>query len=381
MPGFPKKLAAKLQERTTNNALRELKERASLVDFSSNDYLGFSREPKLKETTEEILSKTEIQHGATGSRLLTGQHALHRSLEKYLSGYFGLESALLFNSGYDANLGFFSSVPQRGDVVLYDELVHASIRDGVKLGNATSYKFKHNDIQDLNEAVARCRKNDFNGEVYVVTESVFSMDGDSPNLQQLTSYCDAQKIHLVVDEAHALGVFGKGLLVTLGLERQVFALIITFGKAMGCHGAAILGSALLKTYLVNFARSLIYTTAMPPYNLALLQAAFIHLDSEQGKQAVKTLSKRISYFKDRMANLQLEKLFLTGNAAIQIAMANSNRKAKQMAQQLYTLGLDVRPILSPTVPLGNERLRICLHAYNTEEEMETLLRSIKEIYE
>jgi len=380
MLGFPEKLQRKLEDRTTKNALRQLCILEGLTDFSSNDYLGFSREDSIAQQAVQMLRANENQNGATGSRLLTGNHALHESLEEYLSSSYGIPRALLFNSGYDANLGFFSSVPQRGDVVLYDELVHASIRDGITLGNAKAYKFKHNNLTSLDEKMRHCRKLYPEGTFYVVTESVFSMDGDSPDLVELARFCSKNDLYLVVDEAHATGVFEKGLVSQLGLEQQVFALLITFGKAMGCHGAAILGSKELATYLVNFSRSFMYTTAMPPHTVALIKAGFLHLESTVGKAAVNTLLKRIAHFRTTVAALQLEALFLNSSSAIQIAVLKNSGKTKVLSESLKEKGFDVRAILSPTVQEGNERLRICLHAFNTEEEITKLIQTIKTIY-
>ncbi len=380
MPNFPKKLTQKLEERVQGDSLRELRSYGNLVDFSSNDYLGFSKEGDIEKKAVGLVGKEAPKNGSTGSRLLTGNHGLHGNLEGYLSELYGLEGALLFNSGYDANLGFFSCVPQRGDVVFYDELVHASIRDGMQLGKATAYKFAHNSLSSLDERISWCRKKGFTGEYYVVTESVFSMDGDSPDLENLVAYCNKNNTHLVVDEAHALGVFGKGLVAGKGLEKSIFALIITFGKAMGCHGAAILGSRKLKSFLINFSRSLMYTTAMAPHNVALIWASFLYLNGKKGQEAIENLKARIAYFKESVTSLQLESRFLKSDAAIQIAIMENKGKAKKVSQKLRDAGFDVRAILPPTVPEGNERLRLCLHAFNTNEEITELLHTIKENY-
>src|SRR5690606_18769580 len=188
--------------------------------------------------------------------------------EDYIKEFHGSEAALIYNSGYDANIGFFSSVPQRGDIILYDELVHASIREGIRLSHARAFKFKHNDLQDLDSLLLKYNSKQDNLDqryIYVVTESVFSMDGDTALLEGLTNITDIQGAYLIVDEAHATGVFGKkgqGLVQHLDLQKRVFARIITFGKAMGAHGAVITGSKLLGDYLINFSRSFIYTTAL-----------------------------------------------------------------------------------------------------------------------
>ena len=178
---FPKKLSAKLVQRKENNSLRNLGERSDLIDFSSNDYLGFAKSEVIFNKTHQFLIDKNIKiNGATGSRLLSGNHNLYTETEKELCEFHNSETSLIFNSGYDANIGFFSSVPQRGDIILYDELIHASIRDGIQLSSAKSYKFKHNNLQNLDEMLKRVQHNE--SDVYIVTESVFSMDGDSPDL-------------------------------------------------------------------------------------------------------------------------------------------------------------------------------------------------------
>ena len=249
---FPKNLTVKLEIRKQNNALRKLAAPNDLIDFSSNDYIGFSNNKVIFEQTHQYLIDNNcIQNGATGSRLISGNHKVYQEAENYIANFHQSETALIFNSGYDANVGFFSSVPQKGDLILYDELSHASIRDGIQLSNAKAYKFKHNDFEDLEKLIQRyqteqaCTERSRSAEVYIVTESVFSMDGDCPNMEELVTVSDKNGCYLVVDEAHALGVFGstgEGLVQMLGLQDQVFARIMTFGKGLGCHGSAIVGS-------------------------------------------------------------------------------------------------------------------------------------------
>ena len=283
MVRFPKKIQSKLSNRSATNSLRKLSSQNNLIDFSSNDYLGFSKAKEIFDKTHQYLVDNNLQqNGATGSRLLSGNHKLHELVEQELATFFNAESTLIFNSGYDANVGLFSSVPQRGDIILYDEFIHASIRDGIRLSNAKSFSFKHNALDDLETKIgsAKAQSKIPYSEIYIVTESVFSMDGDSPDLKSVLDLCEEHNAHLIVDEAHAVGVFGNkgcGLVKELGLENEVFARIITFGKGMGCHGAAIMGAVKLKEYLVNFARSFMYTTALPPHALATIKIAFEHL--------------------------------------------------------------------------------------------------------
>ncbi|MDG2194979.1 MAG: pyridoxal phosphate-dependent aminotransferase family protein [Polaribacter sp.] len=378
---FPKKLKSKLSTRLENQALRTLGKPSNLVDFSSNDYLGFAKSATIFDETHQFLVANNIKlNGVTGSRLLSGNHALYGDVEALLCDFHQSEAALVFNSGYDANIGFFSSVPQRGDVILYDEAIHASIRDGIQLSNAKAYKFKHNNIEDLQHRIlsVRAQSRTQELEIYVVTESVFSMDGDSPDLQAISEICKKHRAHLIVDEAHAVGVFGQygcGEVQRLGLEREVFARIVTFGKALGCHGAAILGSLALKNYLVNFARSFIYTTGLSPHALATIKIGYNQLiilsDNEESQQ--EKLAENISFFKSELLSLGLQRLFIESDSAIHCCVISGNQNVKEIAQKLQENGFDVKPILSPTVQQGEERLRFCLHAYNSRKEITDVL--------
>jgi len=376
---FPKNLTAKLETRKQNNALRKLSLPNNLIDFASNDYIGFSKNKAIFEETHQYLIENDyIQNGATGSRLLSGNHKVYQETENVISKFHQSESALIFNSGYDANVGFFSSVPQKGDFILYDALSHASIRDGIQLSNAKSYKFRHNDFEDLEELIQRCHiersRDTLINEVYIVTESVFSMDGDAPNLGELAQLSEKYNCRLVIDEAHALGVFGEngqGLVQELQLQDQVFARIMTFGKGLGCHGAAILGSQELKNYLVNFARSFIYSTGLSPHSVATILIAYQHLETE--KSAIQKLRENIVHFNQEKHLLGLKPLFVRSKSAIQSAIIPGNEKVKNIALQIQDKGFDVKAILSPTVPEGQERLRFCLHSFNTKEEISEVL--------
>lgn len=379
MKCFPKSLQQKLNQREQNNALRKLSLSNDLIDFASNDYIGFSKNRSIfEETHQYLIANNILQNGATGSRLLSGNHKIYQETEDFIAKFHQTESALIFNSGYDANVGFFSSVPQKGDFILYDELCHASIRDGIQLSNAKAYKFGHNDFEDLEKLILRCRDLQNKGvminEIYVVTESVFSMDGDTPNLEELAQFSDKYRANLVVDEAHALGVFGdqgEGLVQMLGLQDRVFARIMTFGKGLGCHGAAILGSQELKQYLVNFSRSFIYTTGLSPHSIATILVAFQFLEKE--KQNIIALRENIIHFNQEKNMLGLKPLFVRSKSSIQSAIIPGNEKVKTIAGQLQEKGFDVKAILSPTVPEGQERLRFCLHSYNSKEEISEVL--------
>ncbi len=377
---LPKKLTQKLETRKQNQALRRLPIDYYGVDFASNDYIGFSKSKTIFEETHELLvSKNVSSNGATGSRLLSGNHPLYEETENHIATFHQSDTALLFNSGYDANVGFFSAVPQKGDFILYDEYCHASIRDGIQLSNAKAYKFQHNDYEDLQRLLEKCQSEEdqsaLGTEIYIVTESVFSMDGDCPEFEIILSLSEKHKAYVIVDEAHALGVFGstgEGLMQSQHLQHRIFARIMTFGKGLGCHGAAVLGSHELKQYLVNFARSLIYTTALPPHSVATILIAYHQLEKE--KTTIQNLRDNIVFFNQEKQLLGLKPIFVRSKSAIQSAIIPGNEKVKAIAKQLQENGFDVKAILAPTVPEGQERLRFCIHSYNTEEEMAQVLQ-------
>ena len=369
---FPKNLTDKLEGRKQNKSLRVLPQSNDLIDFASNDYIGFSKSEAIFDAAHQFLLDHNIKNnGATGSRLISGNHFLYTETERHIAQFHEAESALLFNSGYDANVGFFSAVPQRNDVVLFDELCHASIRDGIQMSNAKSYKFQHNDFEDLERLLL---KQSQNSTIYIVTESVFSMDGDCPNLEELIAVSEKYNCYLVIDEAHALGVFGEkgeGLMQDLKLQDKIFARIMTFGKGLGCHGAVVLGSNELKSYLVNFARSFIYTTGLSPHSVATILTGYHYL--EKDKNAIELLRENIIFFNQVKKMLNLSPLFIRNKSAIQSVIIPGNEKVKSIANSLQNEGFDVKAILSPTVPEGQERLRFCLHSYNSKEEITRLL--------
>ena len=378
---LPNKLQDKIDARVKDNSLRSLDVRQDLIDFSSNDYLGFSRSKKIYDAASATLKKLQHQvNGATGSRLLTANHPLYHVTEKQIARFHNSPSALIFNSGYDANIGFFSSVPQRGDVILYDRLCHASIRDGITMSHAKGHKFAHNNLQALEVLLKAHKQSSKTGaEMYVVTEAVFSMDGDIPPLNAIATLCKKHKAFLIVDQAHATGVVGpkgKGLIQELAIEDLIFARIVTFGKALGCHGAAILASGELKNYLVNFARSFIYTTALPAHALATIGAAYTEL--ENNSDVIKKLQNNITLLQGCIIKEHLTPYFIKSTSAIHSCVIKGNKATKDISALLRQNKFDVKAILSPTVPKGQERLRICLHSYNTKEDITTLVRLLKE---
>lgn len=333
----------KLQKREEEGTMRSLSLWSGLEDYYSNDYLGMS----------SLTFENELYGGSTGSRLISGNSSQAEECERFLANWFRTEAALVFNSGYDANLGFFSSVPQKGDLVLYDEYIHASIRDGIRLSFADHFSFKHNDVKDLKK-----KWKHVNGTVFVVVESLYSMDGDMAPLGEIANFCEEKKVNLIVDEAHACGVFGyhgRGIVDCLDDPTKVFARIVTFGKAYGYHGAAVLGSEELKRFLINFARSFIYTTALPPHSYFEIQQRVGH---ESIPERQRKLQIEIQNFR---ASFPAGTFISEVNSPIQVMRIGDIGETKRLAETYLQKGWAVKPILSPTVPKGKEGIRFCLH--------------------
>lgn len=369
---FPEGLSRKLSLREQEGMFRVLQTHEGLIDFFSNDYLGFASNPNLDpESAGEEISPFQW-NGSTGSRLISGNSKAHEELESALAKFFRAESALLFNSGYDANIGLLSAVLQRQDAVFFDRLSHASIRDGISLSSASSYGFEHNDLGDLKKKISKARSR--GGQNYVIVESVYSMDGDEAPLEQLAEYCRSENLYLIVDEAHSTGVMGKdgsGMITTLGLENEVFARIHTFGKALGCHGAAVLGSKSLKNYLVNFARSFIYTTALPPREVLRISAALKQLEHSEQRDR---LSLNIDAFLSEIENLNLTSYFIPSRSPIQSFLLPDSSDPEEIKKVFQEHKMGAKVIFSPTVPKGQERIRICIHSFNTSSEIRRILQ-------
>ncbi|HNQ60977.1 MAG TPA: pyridoxal phosphate-dependent aminotransferase family protein [Bacteroidia bacterium] len=363
-----------LSGKKNNLSLRRLISSEGLVDFCSNDYLGLANSKELFHRTSEILEQfKEPLNGSTGSRLLTGNNKHFIQLENKIAAFHHAEAALIFNSGFDANFGLISSIAGKSDSIIYDELSHASIRDGIRLSTAKPYKFKHNDLSDLEHKLKIS-----NGIVYVIVESLYSMDGDKADLKEINKLCQKYSANLIIDEAHAGGIYGEngnGLACANEISHSVFARIITFGKAFGTHGAAVIGSKVLKEFLVNVSRPLMYSTALPPHSIAAISAAYDLQSTLDGER--KKLFDNIKYFKNQISKLDL-KGFLTSNTAIQSIIVPGNAEVKKLAEVFQNKGYDIRPILSPTVKSGTERLRVCIHSFNHQSDIRELGTILKQ---
>lgn len=342
---------SKLEERKLASNYRSLKQiPVDGIDFFSNDYLGISKD-------FESLGLTSLTfNGSTGSRLLSGNSIEAEACERFIAQKFKSLSALVFNSGYDANIGVFSSLPQKGDTIIYDEFIHASIRDGIRLSMAKAYSFKHNSLEDLEKKIKQAE-----GTVYLAIESIYSMNGDVVPLREIVNLSELYSCNIILDEAHSTGIYGdngEGLAVYLGLEDKIFARIITFSKAYGFFGAAVLGSNDFKDFLINFARSFIYSTALPKnyyQQLIKILSLDISLRIEQLQATIKLMNPSEFY------------------SPIQILRSNSLTQLIDLSNQFKQSGIYQRIIFSPTVPKGQECIRMCVHSFNTKEEVSKML--------
>lgn len=359
------KINAKLSVRKEQNSIRSLSLDEGLIDFYSNDYLGFSKSLKVEPPST---------NGSTGSRLLSGNSKQFQRLEQKLAQQHKADAALIFNSGYDANIGLFSCIADKEDTVIYDQYIHASIRDGLRLSSCRSFAFKHNNLSSLEQKLQQAT-----GHIIVVVESIYSMDGDRAPLEEIIDLSEQYKAHVIVDEAHATGVIDhstNGLTEHLKLEEKVFARIHTFGKALGIHGAVVLGSRSLREYLYNFARSFIYTTALSEHSLLSIEAAYTRLDIHKEEQVL--LRDNIILFKSLLSE-KLQRYLIDSDSPIQCFIIPGNTKVKAIEQGLLKKGIGIKAIRHPTVEKGKERIRLCLHSFNTETEIKHCLQALEEL--
>ncbi len=355
----------KLLERKEKGNFRSLMIGQGLVDFFSNDYLGLARDPELHRVINDDYHKeSTIGNGATGSRLLSGNSRFCEDLEKELASIFSGQSALLFNSGYMACQAVLSTVPARGDTIIYDEYIHACAKDGARLSQAKYFSFRHNDLADLENKIKKA-----SGICFIMVESIYSMDGDVALLEEIIKLCRLYGALLIVDEAHSTGVYGEGgsgMVCEANLQEEVFLRIYTFGKAMGVHGACIVGANEIRDYLINFARTFIFTTALPLHSLVSIKAAFNFIAKHP--EVRRRLFKNIEHYQDILNPHGIA----TSGGSIQTIKISGNQEVKLLATNLQNAGFDVRPILSPTVKVGEERLRICLHNFNLTSQIDRL---------
>jgi len=360
-----------LAEREKQHLLRHLPLLSEGIDFFSNDYLGIARDANLKLAIESEYQNAPPQNGATGSRLLSGNSRYAEQVEQQVADFHNAEAALIYPSGYTANLGLISCLATKETTLIMDELVHASLIDGARLGRSEKVRFKHNDPDDLE---AQLKK--ISGQKLVVVESVYSMDGDICPLENMVSSCLKHKAMIIVDEAHSIGISGAsgcGLVQELALEGSVTARVMTYGKAPGIHGAAVVGSKWLKEYQTNFSRSLIFSTAPTPHHFAGIAGFYKYLPKTN--ELTLLLTEVINYFIEKRKKHNGN--WLQSESHIQSLIVPGNAEVIEVAKKLREAGINALPIRKPSIPEGKERIRFCLHSYNTKEEIDLLFELLE----
>ncbi|KAL2200419.1 pyridoxal phosphate-dependent transferase [Corynascus similis CBS 632.67] len=405
-----------LNRRLSRNQLRRLTTvRYGMVDFSSNAYLSLSSQSAVQQaflTRLQAAASTPDNAGPAllgsgGSRLLDGNSSYAESLEHTIAAFHGAQAGLLFNSAMDANVGLFSCVPQPGDVIVYDELIHASVHDGMRMSRAVQkVPFRHNQVWDVpgarsvNKSLEEVLGSLVHGadghlfrsgdrHVFIAVEGIYSMDGDVAPLAGIVNcverYLPRRNGYIVVDEAHSIGILGKrgrGLVCELGLEQRVWARVLGFGKALGCTGGIVLCSPITRAYLINYARTLIYTTAMAFPTLASIETVYGFLTTGQAEPLLHNLRLLI-----REAHKGFKELCIRENAPAELLRVSNEKpespiipiftsQPRSLAGYCQARGFMVRPIVAPTVPKGRERIRVCIHAANSMPEIRGLVETV-----
>lgn len=367
--------AADLERLTSLARRRSLTPQAG-ADFSSNDYLGLARSSLMFDAAREALDRG-VPIGSGGSRLLRGNNCEHEALETEAAAFFGCERALFFSSGFAANETLFSTLPQRGDLVVHDELVHASAHEGMRIGRAEAIAVPHNNADAFDDAIRRWRASGGRGQVWIAVESLYSMDGDMAPHSDLATIADRHDAVLMVDEAHATGVFGpegRGLAAHLEGRDNVITLR-TFGKALGCEGALVCAPGTVADFLINRGRGFIFSTAPSPLMAAIARAALSFMQTAPGLR--EDLWQRIALAEEVFAPLGAT---VTGTQILPFVVG-SDAMAMELAGKVQAAGFDVRGIRPPTVPAGTARLRITITNNADAGNIEALADLLTQILE
>jgi 8-amino-7-oxononanoate synthase len=369
-PHLPR-LRADLAGLAALDRLRVLGPRAGR-DFASNDYLALAGAPRLAEAAARALD-AGVAIGSGGSRLLRGNHAEHEALEAEAARFFGSEAALFFSTGFAANACLFATVPQRGDLIAYDSLSHASVHEGLRLARADHRPFAHNDAQAADDAIAAWRRDGGVGMPWIAVESLYSMDGDRAPLADLAAVARRHDAMLVIDEAHATGVFGRdGRGLTADLPPGDRITLHTCGKALGCEGALVACPAVVRDFLVNRGRGFIFSTAPSPLMAAAVRAALAIIADEPGRRD--RLHALVAHAGRALASCGVAP---TGSQILPLVLGEDGR-AMAVATRLQAAGFDVRGIRPPTVPAGTARLRLSLTLNVTEVDVDALAGALQE---
>jgi 8-amino-7-oxononanoate synthase len=363
---------ADLAALAANGRLRALAARAG-VDFASNDYLGLAGSPRLKRAIEDAIAR-EVPVGSGGSRLLRGNHPEHEALEAEAATFFGSESALFFATGYGANAALLSTLPQKGDLVVHDALVHASAHEGLRLTRAEVAEATHNDVEGFDDAITAWRKAGGKGRAWLAAESLYSMDGDRAPLSDLIALADRHEAVLLLDEAHATGVFGAhGRGLADGLDgRENLIVLRTCGKALGCEGALVVAPKIVREYLINRARGFIFSTAPSPLIAAAVREA-LRIVAEEPERRDK-LHALVRHAEGVLTPLGV---VATGSQLLPLVLGDEAR-TMEVAARVQAAGFDLRGIRPPSVPAGTSRLRISLTLNVTAEEVTALAACLAE---
>jgi 8-amino-7-oxononanoate synthase len=363
-----RRIAHEIEQLCDRSLFRTLDHPAG-VNLTSNDYLGLAFDPRLKDKVAEAVRRT-ASAGSTGSRLLSGNAREWEELESKFATFAGTEAALYFGSGYAANVGLLSAILKPGDVVFSDALNHASLIDGMRLSGATKVIYPHGDLAFLDNALARHTKS--NGARVIVTETIFSMEGDIAPLPVLAQLARMYGAELIVDEAHATGVLGlqgRGMAVSAGIESEILASVHTCGKALASAGAFVCGGTALRDYLINRARSFVFSTAMPSYFAGQIHAA---LELVRGSEPEREYLQEIAaMLREGLAAAGIE----CGHSATQIVpvILGSEEAALFVAGELQRQGFAVKAIRPPTVPEGTSRIRLSLTSRISRDEIHRLV--------
>jgi 8-amino-7-oxononanoate synthase len=342
-------------------------------DFSSNDYLALASSPKLAAAVAEALANG-VPLGSGGSRLLRGNHPEHEALEHEAAVFFGCESTLYFSSGYAANAALFSTLPQRDDLIVHDELVHASAHEGMRLGRAEHRAAPHNDVDGFADVITAWRKAGGVGRIWMAVESLYSMDGDRAPLAALAELARRHEAYLVIDDAHATGIFGtdgRGLAAPFDGDENIIVLR-TCGKALGCEGALLCGPQVMRDFLVNRARAFIFSTAPSPLMAAAVRAALRLLVKEPERRIA--LHGLIEVASNILAPLGA----LASGSQIMPVILGDDARTMRAALHIQAAGFDVRGIRPPTVPAGTSRLRISLTLNVDANDIAALALALKD---
>lgn len=354
--------------------LRSLEPRRG-IDFASNDYLGLANSPELQDAVRAALERG-VPVGAGGSRLLRGNDPEHEALETEAAQFFRAECALFFGSGFAANTAIFSTLPARADLIVYDELIHASVHDGMRLSKAQAVPARHNDVQSFADAIKTWRADGGVGTAWIAVESLYSMDGDMAPLDALIAIADANDAVLLIDEAHATGVLGdggRGLGAHLEGRSNVISLH-TCGKALGVMGALVLAQRATRDFLVNRARPFIYATAPSPIVAATVRAALDIVKREPQRRL--RLQERIALGSRLLRDSTNHS---PSGTQIQPIIVGSDAAAVALANGLQQRGFDVRAIRPPTVPEGTARLRLTITLNSDEDDLRAIIVGLVEL--